>query len=173
MGWNSTTVFYKSLSKCADVITLRAHISILKSRFKFESEICDLLNPKQIKRDFSIIKLLSLVTTFYHFQSELCKCLWHALSADGKPALLHYPPDSASVPSPIRNTEACGFDSAYHVSWSSACAELALQGLNGARSLWHDMSWAFACALCLVCAELGGVRGKSGWLLQVASPWSH
>lgn len=62
-------------------------------------------------------------------------------------------------PRPIRNTEACGFNSAYHVSWSSACDELALQGLNGARSLWHDMSWAFACALCLVCTELGGVKG--------------
>lgn len=70
---------------------------------------------------------------------------------------------------PIRNTEACGFNSAYHVSWSFACAELALRGLNGARSPWHDMSWAFACALCLVCAELVVLGVKSGWLLQVAS----
>lgn len=70
---------------------------------------------------------------------------------------------------PIRNTEACGFNSVYHVSWSFACAELALRGLNGARSLWHDMSWAFACALCLVCAELVVLGVKSGWLLQVAS----
>lgn len=67
------------------------------------------------------------------------------------------------------NTEACGFNSAYHVSWSLACAELALRGLNCARSLWHDMSWAFACALCLVCAELVVLGVKSGWLLQVAS----
>lgn len=70
---------------------------------------------------------------------------------------------------PIRNSEACGFNSAYHVSWSLAFAELALRGLNGARSLWHDMSWAFACALCLVCAELLVLGVKSGWLLQVAS----
>lgn len=70
---------------------------------------------------------------------------------------------------PIRNTEACGFNSAYRVSWSFACAELALRGLTSARSLWHDMSWAFACALCLVCAELLVLRVKSGWLLQVAS----
>lgn len=70
---------------------------------------------------------------------------------------------------PIRNTEACRFNSAYHVSWSPACAELALQGLNGARSLWHDMSWAYACALCLDYTELGALGVKSGWLLQVAS----
>lgn len=31
------------------------------------------------------------------------------------------------------------------------------------------MSWAFACALCLVCAELVVLGVKSGWLLQVAS----
>lgn len=70
---------------------------------------------------------------------------------------------------PIRNSEACGFNSAYHVSWSFACARLALRGLNGARSLWHDTSWAFACALCLVCAESVVLGVKSGWLLQVAS----
>lgn len=70
---------------------------------------------------------------------------------------------------PIRDTEACRFNSAYHVSWSFACAGLALRGLNVARSLWHDMSWAFACALCLVCAELVVLGVKSGWLLQVAS----
>lgn len=70
---------------------------------------------------------------------------------------------------PIRNIEACGFNSAYRESWSFACAELALRGLNGARSLWHDMSWAFACALFLVCAELVVLGVKSGWLLQVAS----
>lgn len=69
----------------------------------------------------------------------------------------------------IRNTEACRFNSAYHMSWSFACAGLARWGLNGARSLWHDMSWAFACALCLVCAELVVLGVKSGWLLQVAS----
>lgn len=55
------------------------------------------------------------------------------------------------------------------MSWSSACAELALRGLNGARSLWHDMSWAFACALCLVCTKSVVLGVKSGWLLQVAS----
>lgn len=47
--------------------------------------------------------------------------------------------------------------------------ELALRGLNGARSLWHDMSWASACALCLVCTELVALGVKSGRLLQVAS----
>lgn len=55
------------------------------------------------------------------------------------------------------------------MSWRFACAGLARRGLNGARSLWHDMSWAFACALCLVCAELVVLGVKSGWLLQVAS----
>lgn len=55
------------------------------------------------------------------------------------------------------------------MSWSFACAVLALQGLNGARSLWHDMSWAYACALCLVFAELVVLGVKSGWLFQVAS----
>lgn len=47
--------------------------------------------------------------------------------------------------------------------------ELAPRGLNRARSLWHDMSWAFACALRLVCTELVAFGVKSGWLLQVAS----
>ena len=61
----------------------------------------------------------------------------------------------------IMNTEACRFHSAYRVSWSFACAELALRGLNGACSLRHDMSRA----LCLVCAELlaSGAAAPSGF----------
>lgn len=58
----------------------------------------------------------------------------------------------------IMNTEACRFNSAYRVSWSFACAELALRGLNGACSLWHDMSWAF-CLCALPCLRwAGGIR---------------
>lgn len=48
---------------------------------------------------------------------------------------------------------------------------LALRGLNGARSLWHDMSWAFACALCLFCTAClvlgvggGGIAAPSGFI---------
>lgn len=77
---------------------------------------------------------------------------------------------------PIRNTEACRFNSAYHKSWSFACAGLAQRGLTSARSLWHDMSWAYACALCLVCAELlvfgveSGAAAPSDFSIGL---WSH
>lgn len=97
-----------------------------------------------------------MVTTVYCLQLKQCKCL-HVTLHKTNPVTL------ASIlcnnELPIRNTEAYRLNSAYHVSWSFACAELALRGLNSARSLWHDMRWAFACALCLVCTELVYVRG--------------
>lgn len=111
-------------------------------------------------------KLLILVTTVYHLQLKQCKCLHVTLHMENQPVTL------ASFlcinELAIRNTEAYRFNSAYHDSWSFACAELALRGLNSARSLWHDMRWDFACALCLVCTELVVSGVKSGWLLQVA-----
>lgn len=72
----------------------------------------------------------------------------------------------------ITNTEACRFHSAYRVSWSFACAELALWGLNGACSPWHDMSWAF-CLCTLPCLRwAGSVRGGcSKW--QCVQLWSR
>lgn len=69
----------------------------------------------------------------------------------------------------LRKSQACGFTWAYHLSWRFACVRLAQLGLNAARSLWQDMSWAFACARCFVYAELLMLEVKSGWLLQVAS----
>lgn len=67
----------------------------------------------------------------------------------------------------IRDAGARRLNSAYHASWIGACAGgLAPRGLNGARSLWHDMSWTFACALCLsMLSESGGGgegRGSGG-----------
>lgn len=43
---------------------------------------------------------------------------------------------------------------------------LAQWGLTSACSLWHDMSWASACALCFVCSELPVFVGQK----QVAAP---
>lgn len=65
----------------------------------------------------------------------------------------------------IRDAGACRLNSAYHASWSGACAGgLAPRGLNGARSLWHDMSWTFACALCFsTLSGWGGGGAERGW----------
>lgn len=88
---------------------------------------------------------------------EHCKCLLSNLPMVNA-ILLHLACFFCNTEPRIMNTEACRFNSAYRVSWSFACAELARRGLNGACSPWHDMSWAF-CLCTLPCLRwAGGVR---------------